>query len=186
LFNSQQIGVRHVLPALPLMLIAVAPWLERALATLSQPRRRVWGAIAAIALCWYALGTLAVAPRYLQYFNLLAGGPTGGHRYLVDSNIDWGQDLIRLADYMDEHNVEQVHLAYFGRVHPAIYGVRFVPLEGPGHKGVAAISPTLLMGRPYYWYRNGRVERLPPGAYTWLQTHEPVARAGAMLIYDLK
>jgi hypothetical protein len=48
---------------------------------------------------------LRVHPNYLGYFNELAGGPSGGWRYLVDSNLDWGQDLRALKQWMDDHGV---------------------------------------------------------------------------------
>jgi hypothetical protein len=43
----------------------------------------------------------------------------------VDSNIDWGQDLIRLKDWMAAHGVDEIDLAYFGTADPRAYGIRF-------------------------------------------------------------
>ncbi len=180
-FNSLQIGVRHVLPAYPLLFIGSAAYIARALAAHSSAARLLVG----IALVWIVVASASVAPRYLQYFNLLAGGPEAGHRMLIDSNIDWGQDLIRLREYMDDEGLEAINLAYFGRVHPSVYGVRFAPLERGRSHGKTAISATFLMGRPYFWYHGGRMRWVPSNTYTWLQSSEPIARVGAMFIYDL-
>ena len=69
----------------------------------------------------FALAT----PRYLSYFNVAAGGARGGTAHLVDSNIDWGQDLRRLKRWMEAHGVPEVDLAYFGTADPQAYGINF-------------------------------------------------------------
>jgi len=50
---------------------------------------------------------LRVSPHYLAFFNELAGGPGSGHRVLVDSNLDWGQDLKGLRNWMSDHGVSK-------------------------------------------------------------------------------
>jgi len=142
-------------------------------------------AAASIALLWTATGTLQVSPRYLQFFNEAAGGDENGHRMLIDSNIDWGQDLIRLREYLVENNIEGVALAYFGRVHPAVYGIKFTALERGVSHGKAVVSASFLMGRPYFWYRGGKMGWVPARTYEWLRAHKPVARVGSMFVFDL-
>jgi len=187
LFNSLQIGVRHVLPAHPLLMVLAAPWIARGLERLrvSHASRVLPAAVAAGAL-WYVAGTALVAPRYLQYFNELSGGESGGHRVLVDSNIDWGQDLIRLREYMTVEGIDTVHLAYFGRVDPKVYGIRYVPLERTSHGGRAVISASCLMGRPYFWFLGGQMRWVPAETYAWLRDREPIARVGSMFVFDLR
>jgi hypothetical protein len=186
LFNSLQIGVRHVLPAHPLLMVLAAPWIASGLARLRLPHAsRAVPAAVAIASLWYVVGTLGVAPRYLQYFNELAGGAGGGHRVLIDSNIDWGQDLIRLREYMTVEGLESVYLAYFGRVDPKVYGIHYVPLERASSGGRAVISASFLMGRPYFWYLGGRMRWVPAQTYAWLRDREPIARVGSMFVFDL-
>ncbi|MFN2425560.1 MAG: ArnT family glycosyltransferase [Candidatus Binatia bacterium] len=199
-FNSLYIGERHVLAAYPLLFIGIAPWIAAALETapwrsvaagggaaraLGRVRRWLPAAAATVGLVWMAAGTLAVAPRYLQYFNEAAGGPENGHRVLIDSNIDWGQDLIRLREYMDANKIDTVALAYFGRVDPGVYGIRFTPLERGVSRGKAVVSATFLMGRPYFWYLGGRMRWVPARTYEWLRGHKPVARVGSMFVFDL-
>jgi hypothetical protein len=208
-FNSLQIGERHVLAAYPLLFIGVSPWIAAALETTPWRTRHArdnvlrdrtnpgalqiasgisrwlpFGAAAA-GLLWTATGTIAVAPRYLQFFNEAAGGPDRGHRVLIDSNIDWGQDLIRLREYMDAHHIDRVGLAYFGRVDPAVYGIRYTPLERGISHGKAVVSASFLMGRPYFWILGGRMRWVPARTYEWLQAYPPVARIGSMFVFDL-
>jgi hypothetical protein len=186
LVNSLQIGVRHVLPVFPLLIVAGAPLVSAAFASRSRPGwQRLPAIVAGVGALWLVGGTVAVAPRYLQYFNEVAGGPEGGHRMLVDSNVDWGQDLIRLREYMDAEGLDRINLAYFGRVDPRVYRISFAPLEPGRSLGPTAVSATFLMGRPYFWFLGGGMRWVKPGTYTWLQRATPVARVGAMFVYDL-
>ena len=111
-----------------------------------------------------ALGVLACVvesvttwPNYLAYFNQLAGGPRQGYRHLVDSSLDWGQDLPGLARWL-ERNVASgtpVYLSYFGTGNPDYYHIRAKRLPGffdtwrqhewyPLTGGVYAVSATML------------------------------------------
>jgi hypothetical protein len=76
-----------------------------------------------VLLAWYAVGTLRVHPHYLAYFNEIAGGPARGYHYLVDSSLDWGQDLKGLKVWLDAHGVARIKLSYFGSADPAYYGL---------------------------------------------------------------
>jgi len=190
LLNPLNIGVRHALPALPLLAIGAAPWLaapiERVLSR-SRASKDVAGAVLCAALMgWHAWASVSIAPRYLQYFNELAGGSENGHRWLIDSNIDWGQDLLRLRAYMQAHGLEKVNLAYFGRVDPLVYNIPFTPLvKGKSH-GISVVSASLLMGRPYWIWRTPHdLQWSHHGAYTWLQNEKPIARVGSMFVFDL-
>ena len=203
MLNSLAIGERHVLAVYPLLFVGMAPWLVAGLSELGsvallwRGSARVSGSTAALALgsaaalvsvtvlLWTGAGTLAVAPRYLQFFNEAVGGPERGHRYLIDSNIDWGQDLIRLREYMDANKLDTVSLAYFGRVHPAVYDIGFTPLERGQSHGITVVSATFLMGRPYFWYLGGRMRWVPARTYEWLQGYKPIARVGSMFVFDL-
>lgn len=110
------IGLRHILPVYPLMLLLAGP----AIGFLMAGVRRYLLA----ALCALCLLECAIAyPNFLTYFNLAVGGPGKGHRYLSDSNLDWGQDLKGLKKWMDANRVGRVNLSYFGTADPAYYGI---------------------------------------------------------------
>jgi hypothetical protein len=144
------IGLRHVLPVYPFLLLAAGP----ALGWLARNGKR-WIAIALVAVT--ALESLTVYPDYLTFFNRLVGGPRHGHEYLVDANLDWGQDLKGLKRWMDERGVEHVNLSYFGTADPAYYGIACTHLPGapffaehlvaePRLPGWVAVSATHLHG----------------------------------------
>jgi hypothetical protein len=102
------IGFRYFLPALPFVFVftarVAAPggYLPLPLQSAWQASDRqaagwraaaAWQATAAAGLvAWLVVSSLSVHPHYLAYFNELAGGPANGWRWLLDSNLDWGQD----------------------------------------------------------------------------------------------
>ena len=88
-------------------------------------RSRRGTAFALLLLAGYGLSFFVATPGYLSYFNVIAGGPLGGHRYLLDSNLDWGQDLARLGRWMERNGEESIDLAYFGTADPEAYGIRY-------------------------------------------------------------
>jgi hypothetical protein len=128
--RSINIGHRHLLPVYPFLFVA-AGGAAAALWEGVSARGRVGARVALLALLgWYAAGTLRVHPHYLAYFNELAGGPANGYKYLVDSSLDWGQDLIGLRAYMQRNHVPRLKLLYFGTADPGYYGIACDRLPG--------------------------------------------------------
>jgi hypothetical protein len=122
-------GHRHILPTYPPMFIlagAAGAWL-------GVPRRVPAAAVAAM-LLWFVGESLAIRPHYLAYFNQLAGGPRNGWRQLVDSSLDWGQDLPGLKRWLDGNGLPSdgipVYLSYFGTGRPESYGIESIRLPG--------------------------------------------------------
>ena len=114
------IGHRHILPTYPVLFIfagVLGSWLTRC--------RPLEAAAVAGLLLWQAAETGWVYPHYLAYFSPLAGGPDNGHRHLVDSSLDWGQDLPGLKVWLDQNAAtETTYLAYFGSGEPDYYHIR--------------------------------------------------------------
>lgn len=118
--SGWNIGHRHLLPVYPFLFLlasALVPWVI-------QQKALVRGGVAALA-AWYLFSSVSIFPHYLAYFNELVGGPGNGYKYLVDSNLDWGQDLKGLKRYMEEHGIERVWLSYFGTASPDYYGITY-------------------------------------------------------------
>jgi hypothetical protein len=141
------IGHRHILPIYPVVMVFVgasAAWLKTRLGRWLVPA----------AMLWLLVANLRIHPHYLCYFNELVGGPKNGHLYLADSNIDWGQDLKRLAAYAREHPGESIKLAYFGSADPTRYGFAcqalpsVLPFEPSAEltAGTYVVSVTMLLG----------------------------------------
>jgi 4-amino-4-deoxy-L-arabinose transferase-like glycosyltransferase len=120
------IGMRHILPVYPFLYVGAAAWL----ATRANRRRGVYVLAALAAL---QIGECArITPDYLAFFNELAGGPGRGPEYLVDSNIDWGQDLKKLGLWLDAHvGQRRARVYYFGNSQMPYYGIDEMGYPGP-------------------------------------------------------
>ena len=176
------LGYRHLLPILPFIAIHIGRLARLCLARFPIPqslqaRGRHFVSIALTA--WLTVNTILIYPHFLAYFNPIGGGPEDGWRILVDSNIDWGQDLKGLRTWMAREKVERVKLSWFGSAPPEAYGIDHQLLVGVPHgftmwqdppfdphqpePGVYAISVTNLVGVVlpdqdlYGWFR-----RRPP------------------------
>ncbi len=168
--NSINTGVRYLIPTLPFVFLligaGVAQWLENG---------KVWRVIVVTALiAWQVIAVASVYPSFLAYFNELVGGPDGGYRYVVDTDLDWGQDARRLADWVGAQGIPTIQVA----------SQVAVSYEGtPGLFSAAAFSSSF----PYYL--GNRYRELPPAtpvlgwvaiparALAWGQT-EPGPRNG--------
>ncbi len=134
-----------------------------------------------IGLCALAaLTPLRFQPHQIAYFNELAGGPENGYRHLLDSNLDWGQDLRGLKWYLDDNHIDRVGLAYFGTFPPAALGIDYdLPPAYVPQPGWYAVSENFVRGRPHIARRpNGSFAAVDFGQYAYFQRLTPVARIG--------
>lgn len=178
------IGYRHLLPALPFLMVTaggVATWQLP-----SKRGRRLVRWAAALLVLLALFDTLRFFPDHEAFFNELAGRWPRWSSLLVDSNLDWGQDLPALAQILDERGIERVNLAYFGKAVPEKYGVRYAPL--PGYLRFI-LGPELDAYNPYTpepgWYaisatslRLGLLDPENVDLYAYFRALTPVARAG--------
>jgi hypothetical protein len=170
------LGVRLILPIYPLLAIvsgfaAVRLW---RLARL----KRVGPAIVVVLLLWQITSSIRAHPDYLAYFNEL-----GGHtpeQIVVDSDLDWGQDLLRLSEALRVRKIDSVSIAYFGSAdlsrHDLPHLDRLLPYQPA--TGWVAISKSKLK------YGEGKP---PYRGYAWLDSHEPEALVGrSILLYYVR
>ncbi len=186
------IGVRHVLQIYPLMALYIWPGLA---ALWRSARPRVGRALALGLSAWQLAIPFAAGPDYLPWFNVLAGRHP--EDVLLDSDLDWGQDLLRLERELATRKVERMSIAYFGisdlcrhRLPP---GRWLRPHERV--TGTVVISEMYRKGVVGSFYRDGNYcdrSQLTPEArpdydqYAWLRAYQPVARVGkSILIYDI-
>ena len=140
-FAHIDIGIRHVLPVYPFLLLYTGAVWECA----SGVR---WGKLLLGGLLLAQAADIArYAPDYLSYFTVLVK-PAETWKLLSDSNTDWGQGMVALRQYQEEHPGEPLHLAYVGEVDPAWYGIRYTRLNEEDHpSGLVAVSATHLSGQ---------------------------------------
>ena len=183
IMSHLNIGERHLMPLYPVLFIlagALGRWLAR-------PLR--WPALLVAALIGWHVGESAwVAPHYLAYFNELAGGPAEGHNHLVDSSLDWGQDLPGLKAWLagNTRPGEDVYLAYFGTGEPLYYGInaKRLPFINGFHEdepyvalgpGLYCVGATML--EQVYSNYHGPWTRELENDYQFLRTFEPMFQA---------
>jgi 4-amino-4-deoxy-L-arabinose transferase-like glycosyltransferase len=173
--SSLNLGHRYLLPLYPMLVLCSIDGLAR----MTAHKPKLFGTIGGVLLAVQAWSAISVAPHYLSYFNFLVGGPSQGYRYLVDSSLDWGQDLPSLRREMVRLGCDRVLVAYFGPTAPEAYGVRSVEWNTVeeaqvGQCDCVAISATYLQGIDYTNFSRFRAL-------------DPAGRAGySIFIYDAK
>ncbi len=168
--NNINIGHRHILPVYPFMFVSIG---------------RIWCVkkhwkkyLIVILSIWYILSAVLIFPHHISYFNELAGGPNKGHKYLIDSNIDYGQDLKNLKEYIDKNNIKNINLAYWGTDSPDYRKIDYKELNCTPISGISAVSVN---------YKLGLSEESNKLCFAWLDDYEPIAKAGySIWIYDIK
>lgn len=179
--------LRYVLPAFPFAMIATG----KVARLLHRGRPSSWLAIGGL-LAWGGLSAVSIHPHYLSYFNEAAGGPRRGHDHLVDSNIDWGQDVLFLRRWLDEHpEARPLHLAFYHRIDPCLFGLEYTlpQMEGEGGPtpGYYAISVNLLRGGLGMTDGKGGIAPITPHQFDYFRRLRPIARAGySIYIYQIR
>jgi len=169
------IGVRHVLPLYAFAAIVAGQgcaWLAS-----RARRRKTAAAVLGALLAGQAGASVTSHPDYLAYFNPLAGAHP--EDVLVDSDLDWGQDLVRLGKELRARGVQRVALCYAGTMDPGDAGLptvvelrRYQPV-----RGWIAISQMCLKFGGF---------AAPYDGYRWLENYEPLPWAGpSMRLYHV-
>ncbi|MCX7956823.1 MAG: hypothetical protein N2643_02885 [Endomicrobia bacterium] len=134
-------------------------------------------------------------PWYISYFNELIGGSKNGWKYFTDSNVDWGQGLKQLSEYLKERNLIDniIYLSYFGVGDPHYYNIKYRPIgcvsnltveerkgntiaESNFDKVIVAVSVTNLQGT---YYKDKKV-------FNFLKIIKPdYIVADSIFIYDI-
>ena len=173
IFGPLNIGLRHILPVYPMMFALIGLMIGL---TWHTGVRFIF--IGFIALS--AIESLARAPNFIAFFNVAAGGPNAGAKYLSDSNIDWGQDLKLLRAWQEKNPNERLYLSYFGVADPGWYGVRSLPFFSrtgnldplPTEPGVIAISVYDLKGMSM---------NIHPAQLALFENHKPIQILGGSI-----
>jgi len=184
LYTSLNVGYRHVLPMLPLVMLIAARPISNLPSLINLKTLHILRLALYALFAWYIINAAFIYPHHLAYFNELIGGPDGGYRALIDSNLDWGQDTRRLKRYLDANGIQQSYLIMFAGSPPEYYGIDSRPLPGPYQSpttydfhrfqpspGVYVIGASSLQGL--------RLD--DPDTYDVFRRQAPIARVGHTL-----
>ena len=197
------IGIRHILPTVPFIYILSAgclkQWIKPSIKIFPKNlflKEFVMGfrkkkfhfklLLLFVLLIWYLAETIYIFPHFIAYFNQFAGGPKNGYKYVVDSNLDWGQDLKRLKNYVEKNNIQKIAVDYFGGGNPRYYlKEKYLPWwSSKGKpKGYFALSLTFLQGAKGKLHPGQK--RSPENEYRWLKNpYQPLDLIGySIFIY---
>jgi hypothetical protein len=188
--------LRYALPAFPFVFV----WISK----VAQPwvlKVRIVSAAVSLLVMWLVFSSLRAYPHSLSYFNEFAGGPERGHEHLHGSNMDWGQDLLYLKCWLDQHpEARPLRLAYYGFADPALAGIEYsLPPQWPDPEatrpgwdwgpqpGWYAVSTNYLIGHRFRLHDGQGGKLYPTGSpYGYFLWFRPVARAGySIYIYHV-
>jgi hypothetical protein len=194
--------MRYTIPAVPFLFV----WTSR-LARSFELQHVATFAVTVLGVASTVESTLSIYPHSISYFNEFVGGPKNGHWHLLDSNVAWGQDLLYLRKWLDNHpEAKPVRLATFGWIDPRLAGIEFtLPPTGPRHPlndecadndeevgplpGWYIIDVNFLHGTDWPTPTgNGTWREIPPNGlnYEYFQRFEPVDRvAYSYLVYHI-
>lgn len=173
---------RYILPIFPFVFVWVSQVTVLTTSVALFRLNWVWKG----AITWIVVASLWVYPHSLSYFNELAGGPADGHRHMIMSSLDWGQDLIFLQEWVDSHpDARPMYVACYAGVPLDEIGLDFPspPIDRRGEDypevltltpGWYAISVNYLCGYPW---------DAPERAYSYFGELQPVTRLGCHSIY---
>jgi hypothetical protein len=159
-------GVSGPGPSFSLLSVAF-DWIHKCVSRFDASRLNV-------CLTWHVCAVLWFAPHWMSYFNEAAGGPLRGHEWLVDSNIDWGEDILMLKWWHDRHpEAADLQAALFTGFDPRDIGLKF-RLAAPFVAGEPQIvSHDGLRGPQPSWYAisvcqlKGHSFSVPTGDGSW-------------------
>jgi hypothetical protein len=183
--------MRYVLPTFPFAFVWIGRLVPAMVAVCADRREQeltknsIGAMLGTSALLWSVCSSLWFYPHNLSYFNEIVGGPSNGWKHLVHSNVDWGQDLLYLQQWVDTHpEAVPLSIGYFGCVKPALAGLSQFGSAAKGalesEKGLKAgwyaVSANLLAGFVHAEYGRDTLK-----AFRDLQPYECVG--GSILIY---
>jgi hypothetical protein len=195
--STQNLGYRYILPVLPFLFIWMSDvgrrMSERTFPTFAfrlSTSNLKFKTLYLLFGLWLVVEAAFIYPYHLAYFNEMAGGPDNGYKILVDSNLDWGQDVKRLKTWLDAHQVGEVHLSASSGSLPERYGIRVLPLPGTYQSadeygfrrfapepGVYVISASNWQGLRFH----------NPDTFDWFRHQKPMARIGhSLFVYDVR
>jgi len=155
-FNKINIGLRYVLPVYPFLFVFIGRVFKE-----YKEAPVIRRGFVGLMMAWYVLASWMIHPHYLAYFNEFIGGPKNGYRYLIDSNLDWGQDNLLIDAYIEKS--------------PRPITMLTDEFPGPA-RGLVAINVNTLQG----------IAGRTGDAFRWLDRYKPIDYVGyTWLIYDI-
>jgi len=92
---------------------------------ISIKRQRTLKWFFALLFIWYLISSISIFPHHVSYFNEFVGGSKNGYKYLLSDNVERGEDLLGLKEYLTKNNINKINLSYHGNLDPIEYGIYY-------------------------------------------------------------
>ncbi len=182
--GNLNIGLRHLFPIMPLAYLLVTKKVFDFIRNKHRMTTHQLHILLTILIIWIVSIPFFSYPGYVSYFNETIGGSKNGYKYVTDSNVDWGQDLKRLAIFLQNNpEIRKINVDYFGGGNPEYYlGDQYISgwdSKRPIEKGWYAISVNSLQISIY-----NKESKTAANNYEWTKQFKPVTMIGnSIMIY---
>ncbi|MEI6498429.1 MAG: glycosyltransferase family 39 protein [bacterium] len=176
--GSLNLGIRHLMPTIPFVLLFIGYTLRP---IVTNTGRLLIKIVIAVLIVFMIFSSLRNFPNYIAYFNEFTPRDVRYTR-LIDSSLDWGQDLLRLKKYLDSNNIKDIKIDYFGGSSVPFYiptATKWQSSNGPT-TGWLAVSAT--------YYQSSKLSGIKERkwSYEWLDKYQPVKIiGGSILIFNI-
>ncbi len=177
--GSLNIGIRHLMPTIPFVLLLIG-WLMNRMIKAKKPAGVYIGILSAL-IVFMMYHTLSYFPQYISYFNNFVPRDQR-YKYLVDSSLDWGQDLLRLKNYIKDNDIKDIKIDYFGGSVPSYY----IREASEWHSSYGPTTGWLAVSSTYYQSSKLYGPKEKKWSYEWLDNFTPEAVVGgSILVYNI-
>lgn len=165
MYSKANLGIRHILPIFPFLFLFISKSIN-----ILDFKKELWVKIMfGVLIIWYTVSALIQYPNYIAYFNEFAGGSKNGHKILTDSNLDWGQDIVRIQEYINNNDIKVDYLVYPWDGDRALryYDLNYPVLEPENinARGNVIISATYYETEAYSWLNKFPMQEITPGVF---------------------
>jgi putative flippase GtrA len=175
--GSLNIGTRHLMPTLPFLYLFIG----FAMRSIIESKKLVASIVVVVAVLSLAIPVTAAYPKYISYFNEFTYGYPK-YKMLVDSSLDWGQDLKRLAAYVDENEIRDIKVDYFGGGLVKYY----IPKATEWRSGYGPTTGWLAISATFYQMSKYQSKQEGKWSYDWLEDYQPHAIIGdSILLFNI-
>lgn len=176
--GSLNIGIRHLMPTVPFVLMLIGYTVSKLFG--SKYKNISYVAIF-ILLAYMITSTLSNYPNFISYFNE-ATPKDKRYTRLIDSSLDWGQDLLRLKKYIDDNNIKNIKVDYFGGSVPSYY----IPQASEWHSEYGPTTGWLAVSATFYQSSKLVGQEEGKWSYHWLDKMTPeVVIGGSILVFNI-
>ena len=176
--GSLNIGTRHLLPTLPFVYLFIG-W---AIKDFITGKKIIYKVVIAVLILFMICSTALSYPNYLAYFNETVAG-TPGYKLMVDSSLDWGQDLKRLKIYADENHIDykDMKIDYFGGGKISYY----LPGSTAWRSGYGPTTGYIAISATFYQMSKLQSKAENKWSYDWLEDYTPTVVGSSILVFHI-